>query len=407
MNHYFQHISFLQGFLKIIIGYFGVLVFRRLPPTPKGKYLRAIIIPKVRPFRGRGWFEQTPFLRFSTFLLFIRRPYLLFIVLSYASPLHSQTAEELLQEINQTTQLLDETQKTQAQVLDGYYALQHQLDRRAKLIKAIQREIKSTDVEVETSAMAVDALELEIEQLKAEYSTILRQAYRLKKSRNDLLFLFSATSFNQGLKRWRYLQQYKEYRKKQVQLILEKRATLNQKIQQLTDNKKRQEQLLEEEVNQTKIVREELDLKGTIVGQLKKEARSINRLLKEQRKAHQRLAQSVETTIASDLLNKEEPTKEMPITTSEKSKPKKNLSPTISYEFIKRKGKFIWPIHQGVIVRYFGNQPHPIHKKTWRFLYGLFQSRICTSKKRRNSAYPTSTWRGCYSIAKRTTRVTL
>ena len=42
---------------------------------------------------------------------------------------------------------------------------------------------------------------------------------------------------------------------------------------------------------------------------------------------------------------------------------KKTLSPTISYEFGKRKGNFIWPVHQGVIVRYFGNQPHPIHKK--------------------------------------------
>jgi len=278
-------------------------------------------------------------------------------------PVYSQTAEELLQEIKQNTELLDATQKTQAQVLDGYYALQHQLDRRAKLIKAIQKEIQSTDGAVEASAMAVDALEIEIEQLKSEYSTILRQAFRLKKSRNDLLFLFSATSFNQGLKRWRYLQQYKEYRKKQVQLILEKRANLNQKIQDLTDSKQQQERWLKEEINQTKIAKEELDLKGTIVGQLKREARAINRLLKEQRQAHQRLAQSVESTIASDLLNREEPATEQPVATSEKRNPKKTLSPAISYEFIKRKGKFTWPIHQGVIVRYFGNQPHPIHKK--------------------------------------------
>ena len=47
----------------------------------------------------------------------------------------------------------------------------------------------------------------------------------------------------------------------------------------------------------------------------------------------------------------------------EKESAAKKLSPTISYEFIKRKGQFNWPIQQGVIVRYFGNQPHPIHRK--------------------------------------------
>ena len=274
----------------------------------------------------------------------------------------SQTAESLLQEIRNTSQLLDNTQKTQAVVLDNYYALQHKLSQRAKLINVIQQEINIANLEVETAALAVDSLGIEIARLKEEYSAIMRQAFRQKKSRNDLLFLFSATSFNQALKRWRYLQQYKEYRKKQVLLILEKRASLNEKIQQLTDNKEKQERLLLEEINQRKIVQEEMELTGTIVGQLKKETYEINKLLKAQKEAHQRLAKTVESTISADI-DKIEEINKVEVASVEKESAAKKLSPTISYEFIKRKGQFNWPIQQGVIVRYFGNQPHPIHRK--------------------------------------------
>ncbi len=283
-------------------------------------------------------------------------------LLTFPFTLIGQTAEELLQEIRNTSQLLDNTQKTQAEVLDNYYALQHKLSQRAKLINVIQQEINTANLEVESAALAVDSLEIEIERLKEEYSAIMRQAFRQKKSRNDLLFLFSATSFNQALKRWRYMQQYKEYRKKQVLLILEKRASLNEKIQQLTDNKEKQERLLLEEINQRKIVQEEIALTGTIVGQLKKETYEINKLLKAQKEAHQRLAKTVESTISADIDKKEE-TNKVEVAVVEKESTPKKLSPTISYEFIKRKGQFNWPIQQGVIVRYFGNQPHPIHKK--------------------------------------------
>ena len=38
--------------LKIITGYFGVLILPKLPPTPKGEYFKSIIVTEVLSFRA-------------------------------------------------------------------------------------------------------------------------------------------------------------------------------------------------------------------------------------------------------------------------------------------------------------------------------------------------------------------
>jgi len=286
-------------------------------------------------------------------------------IISFTSFLtaQAQTAEELMEDIQRTTQLLTHTLKNQTDALDSYFALQRQLEQRAKLIQSIQSEITSIAADVEQSAIAVDSLEIEMSLLQEEYAIIMRQAFRQKKSRNDLLFLFSANSLNQALKRWRYLQQYQAYRKKQIQLLLEAKLVLQGKIKELSNNKSRQEQLLLAEENQIESTHEAMQLKGTLISQLRKEQSTINKLLEEQKQAHQWLSESISSAIKSDLDEKTENKSEIEEGTSSKKKPKDYLSTNLTYEFIQRKGGLVWPIKNGIIVRHFGSQPHPIHKK--------------------------------------------
>ena len=274
------------------------------------------------------------------------------------SPIDAQ--EKRLKEMERTATLLTTTRKNKAAIIDEYYVLQEQIDQREKLTKTLQQQINKTTIKMERSALAVDSLELELDKLKIEYATTVRQAFRSKIGNNELMFLFSANSFDQAFKRWRYIQQYGEYRKKQIQQIMETQAVLKEQITDLDQGKYQQERLLQSEESQNKSIQEAIGAKTKLLNKLKKEERSIVSLLKEQKKAYEALNQALSSVILEDIATETDDDIEEELI--ENPQPKKSLSKTISYQFAQQKGKMDWPIQNGVVTRYFGNQPHPIHK---------------------------------------------
>ena len=209
--------------------------------------------------------------------------------------------EKQLQEMERTATLLTTTRKNKAAIIDEYSVLQEQIDQRKNLVETIQQQIDKSTNKMERSALAVDSLELELDKLEVEYATMIRQAFRSKMGNNELLFLFSAESFDQALKRWRYLQQYGEYRKNQIRLILDTQADLKKQINDLDRGKNQQEQLLKSEESQNKAIQEAIGTKSKLLNKLKKEERFIVSLLKEQKKAYEVLNQTLSSVILEDI----------------------------------------------------------------------------------------------------------
>ncbi len=270
--------------------------------------------------------------------------------------------EKRLKEIERTATLLTTTRKNKAAIIDEYYALQQQIDQGDEIIKKLQQQIYRATQKMERSALAVDSLELDIDKLELEYATMIRQAFRSKIGNNELLFLFSAESFTQVVKRWRYIQQYGEYRKQQIRQILDTQSALKKQIKDLELGKTKQERLLKSEASQYKAMQAAINTKSVLLNSLQKEERFIVSLLKEQKLAHEALSRVLSSVIIEDIDTEKDKTNLSEITTSSPP-PKKILSPTIRYQFAQRQGKMDWPIQNGVITRYFGNQRHPIHKK--------------------------------------------
>lgn len=276
-----------------------------------------------------------------------------------ASPIDAQ--EKRLKEMERTATLLTATRKNKAAIVDEYYVLQQQIDQRGNLIKTLQQQINKATRKMERSALAVDSLELELDKLKIEYATTIREAYRSSVGNNEFLFLFSASNFDQALMRWRYIQQYGEYRKKQIRLIIETQTVLKEQIINLERGKSQQERLLISEESQNISIQEAIGTKSKLLNKLKKEERFIVSLLKDQKMAHEALNQALSSVIFEDIATDTDDI-DFPVVV-DNPKPKKSLSNTITYQFAQQKGKMSWPIENGIITRYFGNQAHPIHKK--------------------------------------------
>ncbi|RMD74964.1 MAG: hypothetical protein D6818_02450, partial [Bacteroidetes bacterium] len=160
----------------------------------------------------------------------------------------------LEKKIRQTSKILEETRANKAAALEQVSTLRQQIRQREELIAILHQEIELIESRLARTTDVVNALQDDLDRLKDEYGRMLRLAWRQKLQYSDLLFLFSATSFNQLLLRWQYLKQYENYRQRQSELIASTRETLAQKMQLLEQRRRDKQALLRQAERQAQLL---------------------------------------------------------------------------------------------------------------------------------------------------------
>jgi len=279
----------------------------------------------------------------------------------------TQKRQKLLTEISQASKLLSSTKKNKKAALDQYYAILRQVHQRQELVETLEQEIDLANQSIDRTSDAINALQLDMERLEQEYGQMAKQAYRNQINDDKLLFLLSADGLSDGLKRWRYIQQYDEYRKKQAALILETRAALTEKLNGMEIKKVELQDLLLTTERQQDLLQEELNLKDNLLKGLKSDESRISRLINQKRTAHRKLSAAIENMIAREIKSRVDKNR---INTSPTNKANSSKSTTNSANisasntaFQQQKGQLAWPVQDGIITRHFGKQSHPIHKQ--------------------------------------------
>jgi septal ring factor EnvC (AmiA/AmiB activator) len=268
--------------------------------------------------------------------------------------------KRLMQEIEQTEDLLQETQENKALALDRYFALQNQIRRRQQLINTLQAEIDYANESIERSRQVLESLREDVQRLKGEYTTMLRVAYRHRLSKSFLAFLFSAESINDAFRRWQYIRQYDRFRRRQAELILETQAMLTAKTEQLELRRNEKQQLLSSEQHQKSKLNRELANKDKLLKNLKSDEAKLVAELETQRKAHEQLNSAIEEVIREEMARKRKASRTPDALTA--SNTENAVAAALGGNFQGRKGALPWPVDDGEISRHYGTQPHPTIK---------------------------------------------
>ena len=291
-------------------------------------------------------------------------------IIFFAASLQAQVRKDLeerrrklLKDIEVTSNLLNTTTRNKAAALDRFIALRRQIKKREELIVTLQEEIQLTDLSMNRANEVVEALTTDIDRLQKEYSKLLRQAYRQKKNNSKLAFLFSSESLNQGFRRWQYLKQYDKYRKKQAKLILETKAMLSDKKNQLERTKMEKEELIASEEKQAAILSAELGDKSKLLKTLKKDESRLKKELRLKRVDHERLNQAIEKVIKDEIIARRKRERaNKPLNTKPNVRDNSAALKRLSGNFRNNKGRLPQPVENGVITKRFGKQPHPTLK---------------------------------------------
>lgn len=256
--------------------------------------------------------------------------------------------EKTAKEIDYTTQLLNETGKNSKTSLNKLSVLGQQIELRHKLIDNYNSELSILDQSIVDNVEIIEILSADLEKVKSDYVSLIRQAYRNVGSANQVLFILSSESFNQAYKRILYTRQLAQHRKRQAGLIKAIQDIQVEKVEDLSKRKSEQTKVLNQKMREYSKLNQEKDKQSTYYSQLKNKEKELKKLLEKQRKAEQNLQNAIEKLI-------EEEAKKHKSAGTKQDK-------ALSDNFEKNKGNFPWPTEQGLITDRFGEHAHPVMK---------------------------------------------
>ena len=264
--------------------------------------------------------------------------------------------EKTVSEIEFINNLLKETNSNAKASLNRLAVLERQIKLQDNLINNITGEITYLDTSIRQSSKRIDSLGVQLQVVKAKYASMIRYAHRNMNRNSQLLFLLSAQDFNQAYKRFIYLKQYANYRRKQAERIAEFKNSISNQVLEFNKRKEEKKNLLVSKVNQTKIIEQQKQQQNDVYSELQQKEKDLKRKLENQRRAEVQLQQEIERVISDEAKKasrKSSRATGLALTPAEK---------VLSGDFSNNKGRFPWPVQRGLITDHFGEHPHSVLK---------------------------------------------
>ena len=290
------------------------------------------------------------------------KQFIFFYLICFSLKVSGQSLEELRKqkartasEIEYINNLLKETNSSVKFSLNKLKVLERQIKLQDELINSITGEIGYLDHAIRQNQFRIDSLNNEMKIIKAKYASMVRYAQRNQNSNNQLLFLLSAQDFNQAYKRFMYLRQYGDYRRKQAERIVEYKNQIDNQLSELSNRKTEKQSLLNVKVKESDKIAEQKLQQTLTYTELKQKEKTLAQKLEMQRKAEQQLQQEIERVISEEAkkVNRKSAKPDAGATAEDK---------LLSGDFSNNRGKFPWPVTRGVITDHFGEHPHPVLK---------------------------------------------
>lgn len=271
-----------------------------------------------------------------------------------------------LQNIKNTNQQINKTQKTQLQALHRLEAISTEIAHINDSIKVLNAEMARTMEQGKQLTAEISDLERSLAAKKESYAKAVRSMTVRRDNRYDaLMFILSASSLDQAYRRFRYLQEFSSWRKQEAKEIVKQRDDLNQRRTELLRVRKAQGEVLAlRTAASQQLIRQQREQR-TLVAGLRKKERTLKQELKKQQQQADALGRRIQEVIeeearkaaeAAAAKKKNSATKPSTQAGYQMSKDEERLS----RNFAQNRGKLPTPLSGRYrIIAHFGTQQHP------------------------------------------------
>ncbi len=208
---------------------------------------------------------------------------------------------EIQEEIAAVKRSLDQTTKNRKTSLSQLTLLQKKLKLRQAAINNINKQIDVIQEDISVARNDVDKLKSDLDTLKLQYQKSVIYAYKNRNNYDFLSFIFSASTFNDALKRVAYLKSYRAYREEQSKNIVQTQALLQKKIIGLEKSRKEKDEVLSKQEKEKLALDGERKEQSTVINKLKTREKELNRELTSKQKADNKLRASIKAAIDREI----------------------------------------------------------------------------------------------------------
>lgn len=281
------------------------------------------------------------------FLVLVMIPILLF---AQSEKDLRKTQEDIRKKLAQTKKLLSKTSSKKKASLLELNLINQQLKDRERLISSIKKQEAKINQTIEERNENIKGLREESLALKDSYASMIQYAYKTRNSYDQMVFLFAAESFNDAVTRFKYIQRINDGRQKKVNELVDLTDQINLELADLELKKEEQNKLLEAEKEERSKIINEKKSKDRILGELKKKEKDLKADLKKKEKSIKKLDDQITKLIKKSIKKAKK----------DNSSVNNAAIAALSTDFVKNKGRLPWPVDQGIVVKRFGKNKHPV-----------------------------------------------
>lgn len=273
---------------------------------------------------------------------------------------------QLQEEIVRVNKLLFQNQKKEENLLGYLNDLNKKIQVRSDLIKAITAEANFLKGEINKNEKQKKALEKELKVLKEDYAEMILKSYKSKSEQSKLMFLLSSEDFFQGYKRFRYMQQYADFRRKQGDTIVAKTEKVEALTRKLQFQKKQKDALAKSNRQEADKIKSEKEAQVGLMKKIKTKEKlylaEIRRKQAEEKKIDAEIERVIKEAIAASRAEKNKTNTKVDVNAKTSGFALTPEGKALANRFEENRGKLPWPVAEGIITRNYGVVSHPTLK---------------------------------------------
>lgn len=223
------------------------------------------------------------------------------MAVGYAQPQDKTQLEKERQEIQRELQeiqgMYNKVKGQTKQNLAQLNMLKRKIDLQEQYISSINKELRSIDDDIYLSELEIYRLNKQLDTLKAQYAKSIVYSYKNRSNYDYVNFIFSASSFNDAVKRIAYLKSYRAYREKQVSTIQETQQLIAQRKKQQLVRKDQKNVALQTQTKQVQELAVQKKEKDAVVSQLKSKEKELANQIASKKKRDRDLLNAVNAIV--------------------------------------------------------------------------------------------------------------
>ena len=283
--------------------------------------------------------------------------------------------KEIQRELNEIQQQYDQVKSQKKQTLGQLNLLNRKIQLQERYLNSINREIRNIEDNIYLSELEIYRLNKQLDTLRVQYARSVVYAYRYRSNYDYINFIFSASNFNDALKRMDYLRTYRAHREKQVANIEDHQRLIAARQKEQLVRKEEKSQVMTVQAKKVEELGQERKQKDAVVNQLKSKEREFQKQIAAKKKRDKELLSSINAIVKREIEAARAKAKaNAPKITDPKPEDKgtaggsRRTEPTskptyldltardveLNSGFQNNRGRLPWPVDNGVVTSNFG-----------------------------------------------------